>query len=530
MREMHNHVLVPADTTIDEKLKILSDAAKYDVACTSSGVDRKGNGKDLGSASACGICHTFAGDGRCISLLKILFTNECIFDCKYCLNRASNDVPRATFTPEEVCSLTVEFYRRNYIEGLFLSSGIIKSPDYTMGLIYETIFKLRREYHFNGYIHVKGIPGSDPELVERLGYLVDRMSVNLELPTSDGLKSLAPHKNRKNILTPMKEIQTGIHNNRQIHNIHDKYTHIQMTDGGYGDAKPLQIGELDQNYLLESKERLSDRLSEGNRYRANTNADIQEFGTLSASAGTEIVKPNTSLSKVGTNGRYFVPAGQSTQMIIGATPESDYHIIHVSEALYQNYDLKRVFYSAYVALNEDANLPALDSKPPLLREHRLYQADWLLRFYGFGAGELLTEDRPYFNELIDPKCDWAVRHLELFPVEINKADYYTLLRVPGIGVKSARRIIAARRTGTLDFNHIKKMGVVLKRALYFITCSGRMMYDTKIDENYITNQLVYSEKPPKLGDEPVYTQMNLFDYMQMGTSPSVGRQYMGGSV
>lgn len=503
---MHNHILVPSDTTIDEKLKILSDAAKYDVACTSSGVDRKGNGKDLGSASACGICHTFANDGRCISLLKILFTNECIFDCKYCLNRASNDVPRATFTPEEVCSLTVEFYRRNYIEGLFLSSGIIKSPDYTMGLIYEAIYKLRAEHHFNGYIHVKGIPGSDPELVERLGYLVDRMSVNLELPTSEGLSQLAPHKNRKNILTPMKEIQTGIHNNRHLHKIYDKYTHIKMTEGGYGDTKSLDDMGLDKKYLQESRERLQERVgSKG----IDTHSGMNDVDEIAAHANS-----GTASNKVGTNGRYFVPAGQSTQMIIGATPESDYHIIHVSEALYHNYDLKRVFYSAYVPINEDRNLPALGTKPPLLREHRLYQADWLLRFYGFQAGELLTEEKPFFNELIDPKCDWAVRHLELFPVEINRADYYTLLRVPGIGVKSAKRIIAARRYGNLDFSHIKKMGVVLKRALYFITCSGKMMYETKIEERYITNQLIYSEKIPVFDKEPEYHQLNIFDLIK----------------
>ena len=507
---MKDYVLVQSDITMEEKLKILSDAAKYDVSCASSGVDRKGNGRDMGSASAAGICHSFSGDGRCISLLKILFTNECIFDCKYCLNRVSNDVPRATFTPEEICRLTMEFYRRNYIEGLFLSSGIIRNPDYTMGLIYEAIYKLRVEYRFNGYIHVKGIPGCDPELIERLGYLVDRMSVNLELPTSEGLANLAPHKNRKNILKPMKEIQTGIRNNRRMHGIHNKHSHISMTDGGYNKQTQIQTDDrgmlFPESYLQESREKLSEKLKGKNQLPVSENKDIASL-SQHASGNQE------GLSYVGTNGKYFVPAGQSTQMIIGATPESDYHIMHVTQALYDNYDLKRVFFSAYVPINEEAGLPGLDTKPPLLREHRLYQADWLLRFYGFEAAELLTEDRPYFNELIDPKCDWAVRHLELFPVEINQADYYTLLRVPGIGVKSARRIISARRYGTLDFQNIGKMGVVLKRALYFITCNGRMMYDTRIEESYITKQLIYSDPVTLRGDGKEYRQMTIFDYL-----------------
>ena len=503
---MKDYVLIQPDMPLEEKLKILSAAAKYDVSCSSSGVERKGNERDTGSASAAGICHSFASDGRCISLLKILLTNECIFDCKYCINRISNDVLRASFTPDEVCRLTMEFYRRNYIEGLFLSSGIMKSPDYTIGLIYEAIYKLRTQYRFNGYIHVKAIPGCDPEMLEQLGYLVDRMSVNLELPTSDGLSKLAPHKSRKNILKPMKEIQTGIQNNRHMHGIYNKKQHITMTDGGYGQQKQIASEDtnliLSENYLAESKEHLSEKLKLN---KVPLFTENQEIASVSEN--------QTQIRSVGTNGKYFVPAGQSTQMIIGATPESDYHIINVTQALYDNYDLKRVFYSAYVPLNEDKDVPALGTKPPLLREHRLYQADWLLRYYGFYAKELLTEDRPYFNELIDPKCDWAVRHLELFPVEINKADYYTLLRVPGIGVKSARRIIAARRYGTLDFQHIKKMGVVLKRALYFITCGGKMMYDIKLEEKYITNQLIFSEPVSKQGNGKDFRQMTIFDFI-----------------
>lgn len=363
-----------------EKLTILSDAAKYDVACTSSGVDRKGTGHGMGNSIAPGICHTFSADGRCISLLKILFTNECIFRCAYCQNNCNNDVPRASFTPDEVCTLTMEFYRRNYIEGLFLSSGILISPNYTMELIYQTLYQLRVRHHFNGYIHVKAIPGADPVLIEKVGFLADRMSINLELPTADGLKALAPNKSRKTILKPMRLIQNGIMEN--------------------------------QNELM-----------------------------------------------VYHKTPKFVPAGQSTQMIIGATPENDYQIMKVAEGLYQNFQLKRVFYSAFVNVNHDSNLPTLPGGPPLLREHRLYQADWLLRFYGFSAGELLSEDRPDFNIFLDPKCDWALRHLEAFPVEINRADYNTLLRVPGIGVKSANRIVKARRHSRLDFSDLKKIGV-----------------------------------------------------------------------
>ena len=430
---MKDYVLIQSNMPLEEKLKILSAAAKYDVSCSSSGVERKGNGKDTGSASVAGICHSFASDGRCISLLKILLTNECIFDCKYCINRISNDVLRASFTPDEVCHLTMEFYRRNYIEGLFLSSGIMKSPDYTMGLIYEAIYRLRTEYRFNGYIHVKAIPGADPEIVNRLGLLADRMSVNLELPTAEGLKRLAPNKHRRNILTPMRQIQQGIIQNK--------------------------------NELV--------------LYR---------------------------------NTPSFVPAGQSTQMIVGATPESDYQIMMVAENLYKKFDLKRVYYSAFVSVNEDKELPALQGGPPLLREHRLYQADWLLRFYGFEADELLSEEKPNFNILLDPKADWALRHLEQFPVEINRADYNAILRVPGIGVKSAQRIVRARRNGNLNFEDLKKIGVTLKRALYFITCSGKMMYPTKIEEDYITRNLLSNkEKLPFDKDGMTYKQLSLFD-------------------
>ena len=420
-----------------EKLQILSDAAKYDVACTSSGVDRKGNGHGMGNCIAPGICHTFSGDGRCVSLLKILFTNECIFNCSYCQNNCMNDIPRASFTPDEVSSLTMEFYRRNYIEGLFLSSGILVSPNYTMELIYQTLYQLRIKHHFNGYIHVKAIPGADPALIERTGFLADRMSINLELPTSDSLHTLAPCKSRRTILTPMRQIQNGIRNDRLL-----------LSDGA-------------------------------------SSADASSAGSVfppAVSAG-----PRMNLSAPSSR---FVPAGQSTQMIIGATPENDYQIMSVAEGLYQKFDLKRVFYSAFVNVTEDSSLPVLPGGPPLLREHRLYQADWLLRYYHFSVNELLSEDNPNFNIYLDPKCDWALRHLEYFPVEINRADYKTLLRVPGIGAKSAKRILQARRSARLDFPDLKKMGVVLKRALYFITCSSKMMYRTKLEENYICENLL----------------------------------------
>ncbi len=425
---------IAAGMSLMEKLEILSDAAKYDVACTSSGSERRGDGQGMGSAVKAGICHSFAADGRCISLLKILFTNECVYDCKYCLNRRSNDVPRASFTPEEVCRLTTEFYRRNYIEGLFLSSGVLENPTYTMGLLYQTVYKLRREYRFQGYIHMKVIPGADPEAVRLAGFLADRMSVNLELPTAEGLSRLAPNKHRRTILAPMRLIQNGI---------------------GMSRNEPVP-------------------------YRGAPR---------------------------------FVPAGQSTQMIIGATPESDYQILSVAESLYQRFGLKRVFYSAFVNVNADRELPALPGGPPLLREHRLYQADWLLRFYGFRAEELLSEERPDFNILLDPKADWALRNLTLFPVEVNRAPYETLLRVPGIGVKSAQRIVRARRSGTLSFFHLKKMGVVLKRAHFFITCGGKLLYPSvRIEEDFITRQLLdCRERLPFDADGVTYRQLSLFD-------------------
>jgi putative DNA modification/repair radical SAM protein len=401
---------------IQEKLKILSGAAKYDVSCSSSGSNRKNKPFGIGNASESGICHSFSADGRCISLLKVLLTNYCIYDCAYCINRATNDVPRAAFTPEEVASLTINFYKRNYIEGLFLSSAIFKNPNYTMELLLSTVDKLRNEYNFNGYIHLKAIPGADEKLIHRAGELVDRMSVNIELPSKESLKLLAPQKKSENIIKPMSYIDNQI----SIYNDEKKY------------------------------------------YK-------------SAPA--------------------FVPGGQSTQLIIGATPDSDLKIIKLSEGLYNRYNLKRVYYSAYVPVNEGPKLPQLKN-PPLLREHRLYQADWLLRFYDFKAEELLNEKSPNFDTDLDPKTDWALRNIHMFPLEVNAAAPRLLLRIPGIGVRSVKRITAARRVHSLDFYDLKKLGVVLKRAQYFITCKGKYFGDTVLRENDIRNKLI--DKPSNL--------------------------------
>ncbi|WP_448864032.1 putative DNA modification/repair radical SAM protein [Clostridium sp.] len=488
-------MLIQENLSIEEKLRILSDAAKYDAACTSSGVGRKGKEGFLGNSRVDGICHSFASDGRCISLLKILFTNQCIYDCHYCANRRSNDTVRTSFTPEEVCRLTMEFYRRNYIEGLFLSSGVLDTPDHTMELLYQTLYRLRRVHRFNGYIHVKAIPGADPELIERVGFLADRMSVNLELPTADGLARLAPGKTRDKILRPMRQIQTGIA--RQLE----------------------QEGRLEsRGAWLPQKERGEIQIPGDGRHGIGGKA-IGKGGKecLQAVIPGRSIYGSFGLGNISNRKNYFVPGGQSTQLIVGATPESDYQMVAVAEALYRNFGLKRVFYSAFIKVNEDSLLPDLPDGPPLLREHRLYQADWLMRYYGFRASELLSEKHPNFNVFLDPKCDWALQNLGEFPVEINRAPYETLLRVPGIGVKSAMRIVAARKQVALRFEDLKKMGVVLKRAVYFITCSGRMMYPVQIHEDAIAAQLVSEEKRKQwqLSQSGLYRQMSLFDDFHM---------------
>lgn len=476
-----------------DKLSVLADAAKYDAACTSSGAKRGFEHGKIGctSSGVMGCCHSFSADGRCITLLKVLLSNDCMYDCKYCVNRRTNETRRATFTPEELADLTIQFYRRNYIEGLFLSSGIVQSADYTMEQICLTLKMLREEYHFNGYIHCKSIPGASPEWVEEAGWYADRMSVNLELPTAEGLRQLAPGKTRKTILTPMRQIQSGVAESRDL---------LGMKGGN-------------QSAYWYTQKRLGRRLPSSDLTAALKDSSKKEsISALSRSAG------ETSLAtwRRRDTSRGFVPSGQSTQMIIGATGESDYEIMAVTEALYQNFDLKRVFYSAFINVNQDPAMTQASLTPPLRREHRLYQADFLLRFYGFQAKELLTEKRPFFNTYLDPKCDWALGHLEQFPVEITRADYQTLLRVPGIGTKSARRILQARRTGSISFSSLKTMGVVLKRAIYFITCHGKSAYPfMKIDEDYITRNLL-ADEPDVMkgyGSHVTYKQLTFEDFL-----------------
>ena len=408
-------------------MKILTDGAKYDAACTSSGVSRISGKDGMGSASMGGICHAFSGDGRCISLLKILLSNACCYDCAYCVNRVSNDVPRATFTPEEIAYLTINLYKRYYIEGLFLSSGVLGSPDNTTQMMIKALELLRNKYKFYGYIHAKAIPGTSPHLLEVLGRLADRLSSNIELPSSRGLKLLAPDKEKRDVLAPMGYIR-------------DRHLHGGASEG-------------------------------------------------------------------------FVRAGQSTQMIIGATPESDFQVISLTQRLYDKYKLKRVFYSAYIPVADNSLLPALDSKPPLLREHRLYQADWLMRFYGFKAEEILDESRPYFNEFLDPKCNWAVNHPEVFPVDVNRASYELLLRVPGIGVKSAKRIVVARKQRKLDLSALKRLGVVVKRAKYFIDGAAGVKLRAADDPAAVTVELIRGENA---------RQLSLFDDTDVGALPIRG--------
>ena len=413
-----------------DKLTILSAAAKYDAACTSSGLDRSARPGGLGATMACGCCHSFSADGRCITLLKVLQSNACSYDCAYCVNRRSNDTKRATFTPRELADLTMQFYRRNYIEGLFLSSAVVRTPDYTCELMLETLRILRREYQFYGYIHAKAIPGASPGLLAQLGLLADRMSVNIELPSEASLQLLAPDKKKTDILAPMDFLRDGIAQGKQ-----------------------------------------------------------------------ELVKYR--------HASRFAPAGQSTQLIVGATPETDLQILTLSSALYQKYQLKRVFFSAYLPVVEHRNLPALTTRPPLLREHRLYQADWLLRFYGFRAEELLDDQHQDFDPRVDPKCSWALAHLDFFPVEVNTADYEALLRVPGIGVVSARRILAARRAGPLHIENLPKLGVVMKRAQYFLTASGKMPDGLRFTPDSLLRGLIAAERPALPQQDMV--QLSLFD-------------------
>lgn len=399
---------------IDEKLRILSDAAKYDVSCSSSGSSRKNTSNGLGNAAYSGICHSWSADGRCVSLLKILMTNYCIYDCKYCISRKSNDIERAILTPDEIVRLTMNFYRRNYIEGLFLSSGVIKNADYTMEQMIAVAKKLRLEENFNGYIHMKVIPGASRELIHEIGLYVDRVSVNIELAENKALKLLAPDKKPTDISTSM-----GLIRKNQIQNTEEK----------------------------------------------------------------KLFKSTPS----------FIPAGQTTQMIIGAGGESDFAILNRSENLYKNFGLKRVYYSAYVPVNKSGIL-ANTNAVPMVREHRIYQADWLLRFYNFKAEEILNEKNPFIDPLLDPKANWAVQNWHLFPMEINRASYKDLIRIPGIGVTSAKRIVMVRRHNVIKYEHLKKLGVVIKRAKYFITVNGEFMGFRKESPELIRNALMEKEK------------------------------------
>lgn len=434
------------DTTA--KLALLADAAKYDVACTSSGIDRDARMGALGNATAAGICHSFSADGRCITLLKVLFTNVCVFDCAYCASRCSNDVPRASFRPRELADLTMEFYRRNYIEGLFLSSGVLKSPDYTTERIIECLRILREEYGFRGYIHAKAVPGTSFDLLAALGLLADRISVNMELPSSESLALLCPNKTRDSIVAPMRQIREGIAEDR--------------------DTRALM--RRDACYMAQRRP--------------------------------------------ARKTRAFAPAGQSTQMIIGATPETDFQILNLSSSLYKTMHMKRVFFSAYLSVNEDGRLPQRNAVQ-LDREHRLYQADWLMRFYKFDASELIDEGQPFLATDIDPKANWAINHLDRFPIEVNTAPYEELLRVPGIGVRGAKAIVGARRATALGEAELRKLGVAYKRARFFITCRGRYQgHGTRFDKESLHAQLaapIQAGSHGRRSGKVLAGQMSLFD-------------------
>ena len=463
-----------------EKLTILSDAAKYDVSCSSSGSTRKGAKGTIGSAARAGICHAFAADGRCISLLKILMTNQCVYDCAYCINRKSNDTPRAAFTVDEVVSLTMNFYRRNYIEGLFLSSAIIGSPDYTMEQMVKVLEKLRYEEHFYGYIHMKAIPGANPMLVQRAGELADRLSVNLELPSEESLSLLAPDKTKQSILLPMHQIHQGIVQHKQQRQLKSAIQY-QPT----GDAANLQVAESMTPYQPMPSVQSA---------RAMQSVPVQSGNTMQP-----VTMPPQKRYKEKA---LFTPAGQTTQMIVGASGESDLQMLQLTSALYKKFEMKRVYFSAYVPLNDDNRLPQI-AQPPMLRENRLYQADWLMRFYGFDATELLDETNPNFDPDYDPKLIWAIRHPEQFPIDVNTANYHQLIRVPGLGIKCAKRIVSARRTGKLDFADLQRMHVSLKRAQYFITCGGKYYNVQNPEPQLILRALKPNARSP-------YEQLSLF--------------------
>ncbi|MDR1815092.1 MAG: putative DNA modification/repair radical SAM protein [Clostridiales Family XIII bacterium] len=454
-----------------EKLTVLGEGAKYDVSCSSSGADRTNIGR-LGNAACAGICHTWTADGRCVSLLKVLLSNDCAYDCKFCVNRRSADVKRCTFEPRELADLTVEFYRRNYIEGLFLSSAVIGSPDRTVELMYKCLWILREEYGFCGYIHAKVIPGVSPELLTQMGLVSDRLSVNMEFPSGESLDRLAPQKKPAQIFSPMRQItQTQLE---------------QRTLKAAGNMKRLR------------PEGLNVGLGEGNLPDARARAETED-GSGDGGTGTAIVRDRRRRAYR----ERFAPAGQTTQMIIGATPETDLQIVTLSEALYRRFSMKRVYFSAYIPVAEGPELPSLLTPPPLKREHRLYQADWLLRFYGFRADEILTDEHPFLDVDLDPKVVWALRHLEQFPVEVNRASEEELLRIPGVGNTSVYRILRQRRIAAVTYDDLKKMGVVLKRARFFLTANERYYGDGAWDPSALRARLA-----------PQSPQISLFEAQQ----------------
>lgn len=444
-----------------DKLEILADAAKYDVACTSSGSDRGATRGKLGATTAAGCCHSFTPDGRCISLLKVLMTNVCAYDCAYCASRCSNEIARTAFKPRELADLTVEFYRRNYIEGLFLSSGVLKTPDYTTELMIRVFEILRCEYGFRGYIHAKTVPGTSPELVDRMGRLVDRLSVNLELPSKESLALLAPQKSKQAIMSPMRQIADSISEDKEAKALAHRRTTFYSTG-------------------------------------------IQRASSLHS----------------------FAPAGQSTQIIVGATPESDHHILNLSASLYRTYSLKRVFFSAYLPVNDDARLPK--GAVQLNREHRLYQADWLMRFYRFDVSEIIDENNPFLDPLLDPKANWALNHLDQFPVEVNTAPFEVLLRVPGIGVKGAQTIIKARKSATLREAELRKLGIAYKRARFFITCNGFYAgTGTQFSREALRAQLaqpIDGGRHGRCAGKVLPNQLSLFDAADLGGDHGTGNR------
>lgn len=470
--------------SIMKKLKILADSAKYDVSCSSSGVGRHNDG-NIGSAHASGICHSWGADGRCISLLKVLFTNKCVYDCEYCVNKRSNDFPRASFEPDELARLTIEFYRRNYIEGLFLSSAVEISPDHTAERILESLQLLRVKYGFAGYIHAKIIPGVSPELLHRIGLFADRLSVNIEMPTSKSLSLLAPQKKPKEIFAPMRQITNSLIERNIL--------------TGPGTMFKGQNLNTEKSYIGGGRKHLG-KMGEDLTEDMNCSADYEKYigffeDTDSAMKDRIVQRNKTGVSslKFAKRDKSFAPAGQTTQMIIGAGGESDKSILTTSENLYRTFKMKRVYYSAYIPVVESPVLPDSTSLPPLEREHRIYQADWLLRFYGFSVKELFGGKEINLDPDLDPKVAWALRNLELFPLEVNKASFEMLMRIPGIGAVSAKRIIRQRRVSAVRFEDLKKMGVVLKRAKYFLTCLGRYYGERRFEQDVIRNAILQME-------------------------------------